>query len=392
MQPSFYFPGRSSNFFSPTKIVLGSGVAQRTGAHAKAVGCTRALLVTDEGVVRAGVAATVQESLRSENVDTVLFDRVELETPARVIADGARFAKDNGCDLVIAVGGGTTIDTAKGISLMATNNGDVLDYVGVDLVPVKGLPKIFIPTTAGSGSEVTRAFGVTDETERMKKAVSTPYCLSDVALLDPMLTLSLPPLITAECGLDALGHAVEAYVSELCTPFSDILALESIRLVGKSLLKAFSKGENVEARYDMLLAAALAGLAFGSGGLGAVHAFSFVLETEHGLNHARAVSVILPHIMQYNRIAASRKMGMIAMALGEAVEGMAESQAAEMALVAVNRLLDETGISSRLSDYGITPDDVSALTSGTMKQTRLFVFNPRNLTETDVSAIFTAAL
>ena len=226
----------------------------------------------------------------------------------------------------------------------------------------------------------------------MKKAVSTPYCLADVALLDPMLTLSLPPLITAECGLDALGHAVEAYVSELCTPFSDILALESIRLVGKSLLKAFSKGENVEARYDMLLAAALAGLAFGSGGLGAVHAFSFVLETEHGLNHARAVSVILPHIMQYNRIAASRKMGMIAMALGEEVEGMAESQAAEMALVAVNRLLDETGISSRLSDYGITPDDVSALTSGTMKQTRLFVFNPRNLTETDVSAIFSAAL
>lgn len=392
MQASFYFPGRVNSFFSPTKIMLGTGAAKTVGAQAKAIGCKRALLVTDQGIVSTGMAEPIKESLVSEKIDFLVFDRVELETPARVIEEGAKYARDNNCDLLIALGGGTTIDTTKGMSLMAINKGSVLDYVGVDRVPVKGLPKILIPTTAGSGSEATRAFGVTDEAERMKKAVSTPYCLADVAILDPLLTLSLPPMLTAETGLDALGHAVEAYVSELATPFSDLLALEAIRLVGKSLLAAYAKGENIEARFDMLLAATLAGLAFGSGGLGAVHAFSFILETEHGLGHARAVSVILPHIMQYNKIGALRKYGMMAMALGEQVEGLSDAQAAEMAIVAVGRLLDETGISSRLGDYGIVQEHLPGLVAGTMRQTRLFVPNPRNLTEQDVGNIFIQAL
>lgn len=392
MQPSFYFPGRMNNLFSPTKIVLGTGAAKTVGAQAKAIGYNRALLVTDQGIISTGMAEAVKECLGSEQIDFVVFDKVELETPARVIDEGATYARDNNCDLLIALGGGTTIDTTKGISLMVNNKGSVLDYVGIDRVPVKGLPKILIPTTAGSGSEATRAFGVTDEAERMKKAVSTPYGLADVAILDPLLTLSMPPMLTAETGLDALAHAVEAYVSDLATPFSDMLALEAIRLVGKSLLTAYAKGENIEARFDMLLAATLAGLAFGSGGLGAIHAFSFVLETEHGLGHARAVSVILPHIMKYNKIGALRKYGMMAMALGEQVEGLADSQAAEMAIVAVTRRLDETGISSRLGDYGISQDHLSELVSGTMKQTRLFVPNPRNLTEDDVKDIFIGAL
>ncbi len=392
MQASFYFPGRVNSFFSPTKIMLGAGAAKTVGAQAKAIGCKRALLVTDQGIVSTGMAEPIKESLVSEKIDFLVFDRVELETPARVIEEGAKYARDNRSDLLIALGGGTTIDTTKGMSLMAINKGSVLDYVGVDRVPVKGLPKILIPTTAGSGSEATRAFGVTDEAERMKKAVSTPYCLADVAILDPLLTLSLPPMLTAETGLDALGHAVEAYVSELATPFSDLLALEAIRLVGKSLLAAYAKGENIEARFDMLLAATLAGLAFGSGGLGAVHAFSFVLETEHGLGHARAVSVILPHIMQYNKIGALGKYGMMAMALGEPVEGLSDAQAAEMAIVAVGRLLDETGISSRLGDYGISEGHMPGLVAGTMRQTRLFVPNPRNLTEQDVRNIFMQAL
>ncbi|MGD0233300.1 MAG: iron-containing alcohol dehydrogenase [Syntrophorhabdales bacterium] len=392
MQPSFYFPGRVNNFFSPTKIVLGAGAAKTVGAQAKAIGCRRALLVTDQGIISTGMAEAMKECLVSEKIDFVVFDKVELETPARVIDEGAKYARDNNCDLLIALGGGTTIDTTKGISLMVNNKGSVLDYVGIDRVPVKGLPKILIPTTAGSGSEATRAFGVTDEAERMKKAVSTPYGLGDVAILDPFLTLSLPPMLTAETGLDALAHAVEAYVSDLATPFSDVLALEAIRLVGKSLLTAYAKSENIEARFDMLLAATLAGLAFGSGGLGAVHAFSFVLETEHGLGHARAVSVILPHIMKYNKIGVLRKYGMMAMALGEQVEGLTDSQAAEMAIVAVSRMLDETGISSRLGDYGISQDHLSELVAGTMKQTRLFVPNPRNLTEDDVRNIFMRAL
>jgi len=296
------------------------------------------------------------------------------------------------CDILIALGGGTTLDTTKGISLMATNDGSVLDYAGADRVPAGGIPKLMVPTTGGSGSEVSIGFGVTDEATKTKKAVSTPYNLAKAVILDPLLTRSMPAELTAETGLDALSHLAEAYVSAFATPFSDMLALEGIRLVGKSLLLAYAKGENIEARSDMLLAATLGGLAFSSGGLGAVHAFSFVLETDHALSHARAVSVILPHIMEYNRIGAARKYGAIARALGERSDGMSDLQAADAAVSAVRRIADTTGISCRLRDYAIMEEHIPALVAATMEQGRLFASNPRNLTEEDVRAIYLRAL
>jgi 1,3-propanediol dehydrogenase len=199
-------------------------------------------------------------------------------------------------------------------------------------------------------------------------------------------------MLTAETGLDALSHAAEAFVSAFATPFSDMLALEGIRLVGRSLLLAYAKGENIDARSDMLLAAPLGGLAFSSGGLGAVHAFSFVHETDCGLSHARAVSAILPHIMEYNRIGAPRKYGAMAQALGERIEGMSEFQAADAAVAAVRRLADTTGISYRLRDYGITEEQIPALVAATMEQGRLFASNPRNLAEGDVRGVYLRAL
>ena len=274
--------------------MLGPGAVGLLGREAAALGAKKALLVVDPGVKRTGMTETVRESFTSSRIEVLLFDRVELETPAGVIDEGARICKENGCDLVIALGGGTTLDTTKGIALMATNEGSVLDYVGVDLVPIRGLPKLMVPTTGGSGSEVSRVFGVTDESTKIKKVVSTPFNLAQAVILDPLLTRSLPSAVTPETGIDALCHATEAYVSLLATPFSDILALEGIRLVGKSLLSAFAKGENIEARSGMLLAATLGGLAFSSGGLGAVHAFSFALEMRLALSHARAISVIMP--------------------------------------------------------------------------------------------------
>ncbi len=384
--------GRMNTFFSPNKIILAPGAVKVLGREAKALGAKKALLVTDRGVLQAGAAEGVKESLAGSHVEVILFDGVELETPARVIDEGARFVRDAQCDILIALGGGTTLDTTKGISLMATNEGSILDYVGADRVPARGLAKIMIPTTGGSGSEVSSGFGVTDEATKTKKAVSTPYNLAEAVILDPLLTRSLSAVLTAETGLDALSHAAEAYVSVFATPFSDMLALEGIRLVGKSLLLAYAKGENIEARSDMLLAATLGGLAFSSGGLGAVHAFSFVLETDCGLSHARAVSAILPHIMEYNRIGAPRKYGAMAQTLGEKIEGMSELQAADAAVAAVRRLADTTGISYRLRDYRITEEQIPALVAATMEQGRLFASNPRNLTEEDVRGIYLRAL
>jgi alcohol dehydrogenase class IV len=380
------------NFFSPNKIMLGPGAVGLLGREAAILGAKKALLVVDQGVKKTGMTETVKESLASSRIEVLLFDGVELETPASVIDEGARICKENGCDLVIALGGGTTLDTTKGISLMATNEGSVLDYVGVDLVPIRGLSKLMVPTTAGSGSEVSRVFGVTDDSTKIKKAVSTPFNLAQAVILDPLLTRSLPSAVTAETGIDALCHATEAYVSLLATPFSDVLALEGIRLVGKSLLLAFAKGENIEARSDMLLAATFGGLAFSSGGLGAVHAFSFALEMRLALSHARAISVIMPHIMEYNKIGAPHKYGNMARVLGERVEGLTDLEAAGTAVAETKRLLEIMGISYRLRDYGMTEAQIPDLVETTMGQGRLFAANPRNLTEQDVRGIYFRAL
>lgn len=392
MDASCLTPGRLNNFFSPSKIAFGQGAAKTAGTEAAFLGGTTALIITDEGVMKSGLVDVIRDSLQRSKIETVLFDGVEPETPARVIDEGARIARAKKCDLLVGIGGGTTLDTTKGISAVATNGGKVLDYVGRGKVPAKGLPKIMVPTTAGSGSEVTWFFGVTDEATGSKTAVGTQYNLADAVILDPLLTLSLPPQLTAETGLDALAHAIEAYVSFNRTPFSDLLAIEAIRLVGSSLLAAYAKGENLEARSEMLLAASLGGLAFSSGGLGAIHAFSFVLEMELGLGHARSIAVIMPHIMEYNKIGEARRYRSIAQALGERVEGLSDADAADAAINCIQRMLERTGMSWRLRDYGVSENDISRFTAATMQQDTLFIPNPRNLTERDVRNIYLRAL
>lgn len=384
--------GAMGKFFSPNRIKFGQGALRIIGDEARALAATRVLLVTDRGVLAAGIVETARQTLLSAGLEVVVFDRVEPETPARVVHEGARAAREAGCDMLVGLGGGTTLDTTKGISLVSTNGGSVLDYVGADKAPARGLPKILVPTTGGSGSEASVGFGVTDEEAQTKNSVLTPFNLADAVVLDPLLTLSLPPVLTAETGIDALSHNVEAYVSHFATPLSDVLALEGIRLAGKSLLAAFAKGENVEARGDMLLAATLGGLAFSGSGLGAVHSFSFALETRMGLTHARAVAIILPHIMEFNAIGAPLKYGALARLLGEATDGMPEVQAARSAASAVRRLAETMGISCRLRDYGVAEEHVDGLVAATMEQARLFAPNPRNLTKEDVKTLYLRAL
>lgn len=391
MEASFYRTGRLNNFFSPNKIILSVGAARMVGAETKALGGRKALIVTDQGMIDTGLVEGIKESLLSEKIDVAVYGRVELETPARVIDECAGIARKEECNVVVGFGGGTTLDTAKGVSLMAMNTGKVLDYVGIDLVPIKGLPKVMIPTTAGSGSEVTRIFAVTDEEEKTKKVVYTSYNLADVVILDPLLTLSLPPLLTAETGLDVLAHAVEGYTSANATPFSDMLALEAIRLVSKSLLAAYAKGENIEARFDMLLGASIAGLAWASGGLGAAHALSYTLETQFHLGHGRAVSIMLPYVMDHNKIANLAKYARIAEAMGDSVKNLSLNDAAVKSVAAVKGLLRSVDISIDLTDYGISRDDLDSLVEGGMKQARLFVPNARSLTREDVKALFLRA-
>lgn len=392
MKIKSHISDRICNFFSPSKIILGVAAAEQVGNEAKSLGGQKVLIITDPGVARVGLVEKIQEALISEKLIVGIFDRVELEPPARVIDECADLVRKEGYDLIVGLGGGSSLDTAKGVSVVGTNEGKVLDYVGIDVVPNKGLPKILLPTTGGSGAEVTRVFAITDEIDKAKKVVYSNYNLADVAILDPLLTISLPPEVTAETGIDALAHAIESYVSVISTPFSDILSIEAIRLISENLPVAYAKGENIEARSNMIFAAALAGLAWASGGLGAVHGLSYVLETEFNLGHAKASSIMLPHVMAFNKIGNLYKYGQVARAMGESIEGLSAYDAAEKSISAVKRLLWSVNISFRLTDYGGSKEFLPKLVEGGMKQARLFVPNPRNLTEHDVKGIYLKAL
>jgi alcohol dehydrogenase class IV len=388
MNTFFYEINKVSHFFSPKKIVLGTHIVNKLGDEVKTQGGSKALIVTDPGLASAGLAQVVQDALHDTHIEVGVFDKVEPEPPARVVDECAKVVREGMYDVVIGIGGGSSLDVAKGSAIMATNPGAILDYVGLETIHKPGLPKILIPTTAGSGSEVTRSLVVTDEQENTKKVVSSSFLIADIAILDPMLTLSMPPHVTANTGMDALVHAIESYVSVSSTPFAEILAIEAISLIAHNLPSAYSKGTDVTARYNMLLAANIAGLAFASGRLGAVHGLAYVLGNEYHIPHGRSNAIMLPHVMDFNKTGKLRKFARIAEAMGENIEGLSMYDAAEKAVEATKRLLNAVKIPFRLSEYGISRGDLPKLVEGGMKQARLFIPNPRDLTEEDVKSIY----
>jgi alcohol dehydrogenase len=378
-------------FYSPNKIILGMNTASMVTEEIKKLGTGRVLLVTDRGIVEAGLISSVEDSLKINKIDCVLYDAVEPEPPAKVIDQGVEIFKSERCGILLGIGGGSSLDVAKGISILVTNGGRILDYCGADRVPQKGAPLLLMPTTAGTGSEATRVLVMTDEEQNIKNVVFTPHALADTAIVDPVLTYSLPPQITADTGMDALAHAIETYVSMNATVFSDVLAERAIKLISRYLPVAWAKGANMEARYQMSIGATIAGLAFGSGGLGAVHALAYPLGTEFHLSHGRTNAIMLPHIMQYNLIGNPAKYARIAQLMGRDIEGYSWFEAAALAVDTIKQLLDTINVSYRLIDYGISPEDLPKLVEGGMKQARLFTPNPRDLNDKDVKSIYEAA-
>lgn len=391
MKQSVAIMTKVNTFFSPNKVILGNGTVAQAGEEAGKLGAKKALIVTDAGVVKAGLVQGLEESLKAQKINFGIYSQVKAEPEARIVDECVKVVCADGYDIIIGIGGGSSLDVAKGAAIMATNEGKIVDYSGTDLIPLRGLPKILIPTTAGTGSEVTRAIIITDDSDNSKKAVFSDFALPDVAIIDPLLTLSMPLVVTADTGIDALVHAVETYVSVKATPFSDVLAIEAINLIAENLPVAYVRGDNIEARFNMSLAATLAGMAFTSGGLGAVHALAYPLDTEFHLSHGRSNAVMLPYVVDYNKIGSLSKYADIAEVMGEDMEGLSEYEAAESLVSCLFRLIEDVAIPTRLSDYGVSRDDIPRLVAGGMKQKRLFVPNPRNLTEEDVNNIYESA-
>lgn len=380
------------NIFRTTpKIIFGIGSLGRIGEEVKALGAKKALIVTDPGIVKAGLNKAVEGTLSTAGIDFSVFKDVEPEPRIEVVRNCVEVARKEKTDLIIALGGGSSIDTTKVTSIMMTNEGKVEDFFGIDLIPHRGISKIAIPTTAGSGSEATPIAILSDVQEKLKKGIVSHFLFPDVSILDPVLTIGLPPEITASTGMDALVHAIEAYTSINATSLTDILAFKAMGLIYDNLRTAYANGSNLDARNQMLMASNLAGISFANAGVTAVHAFAYPIGAEYHLPHGVANALMLPHVMRFNIVGNLAKFADIAVAFGERVEKLSRLESAEITINAVERLANDINVPRRLRDFDITDKDIPRLAEGVLKVTRLLANNPRRVTLKDAIHIYESA-
>lgn len=381
----------SFTYHIPTAIEFGWGALARLPGIAKGLGGGRALVVGDPGVARAGLVERVASTLSQGGIPAATFTDVESDPAVQSVEAGTRLAKSEGCDVVVGVGGGSALDTAKAIGLMLTNGGTIRDYVGIDKVPKPGAPVVAIPTTAGTGSELTIWSVLSDREQKVKISVGSTFNCPQVALLDPELTLSLPPAITAATGMDALTHALESYVNKATQPISEAMSEQAMRLIAKSLRVAVAQGDNAQARADMLLASSIAALAFNSTRLGVVHAFAMPLGARFHLPHGLVNAILLPAVMRFNLPGNVAKYARIAEIFGEPIAGLSLRDAAARSVDAIQKLKDDIGITAKLGDYGLTEADFDAVVDEAMQSGNVPV-NPRQPTRDDMKAILRAEL
>ena len=340
---------------SPDRIEYGIGATERLGGFAADRGADRALLVTDSDLAEAGVIDPPRETLVAAGVSVDVYHGVNPEPKLRMAEEAGERLRDGDHDLVVGVGGGSSMDTAKVAAVLAEHDVPVREILGMGNVPGEGRPTALLPTTAGTGSEATH-IGVFSDAEDgdAKRVIYSDYMYADLAAVDPDLTRSMPRGVAAATGMDALTHAVEAYTSVLRTPYTDVLARRSMELVAQSLRPAVHQGEhNDRARYDMCLAATLGGQAFVNSGLGAVHALTYPLGTELGLGHGLANAVLLPYVMAYNAAAEPERYAEVARLLGADVDDDAGARrAAEAGVEAVLSLNEDIGIPTTVSAFG----------------------------------------
>jgi len=384
---------KSFEFKLPTRILFGINLVDSLAEEIKVLSIQRLLLVTDKGVVNAGLIERIIRVLDASAIDYTIFDSVEANPTTTTVHSGAEIFRRDKCDGLLAVGGGSPMDAAKGIGVQATHDGDIMDYSRRIGKPVQDItpPLIAIPTTAGTGSEVTWVSVLVDPREKVKIVVPSPNLAAKVAVVDPSLTVSLPSEVTAFTGMDALTHAIEAYVSTKAIPVADSLALEAIQLISANLREAVGNGENMAARANMLLASTLAGMAFINSSVGLVHAVAHALGGFFDIAHGTANAIMLPLVMRFSLIGNPGKYADIAVAMGENVEGLSAMEAAREAVFEVENLAADIGIPQDLKQLGADPARISDLTEETLNQTGAYPFNPRKVGKREVMQLFEQA-
>ncbi|OGO32520.1 MAG: alcohol dehydrogenase [Chloroflexi bacterium RBG_16_56_11] len=373
--------------------IFGHGSSDNAGAELKALGAKKVFIVTDEVLWKMGTLTKIAASLNAEKLEFQVFDKLPTEPTVEFVEEGIRLLKESGCNIILAVGGGTPIDTAKAISVMARNPGKIQDYIGANKIPGPGLPLVAIPATAGTGSEVTIFTIITNTKTSVKMLISSPYLMPTLAIVDPLLTVSMPLGLTAATGLDALTHAIEAYVSRKAQPMTDILSLSAMRLLSANLPLAWADGKNLEAREKTMLGSYQAGLAFGNASVALVHGMSRPIGACFHVAHGMSNAVLLGPVMEFSLSGNPGRYAEIAAAIGENVAGLDDMAAAEAGARAVRRLIKYLEI-PRLRDLGIEktrffelmPEMIdAAIASGSPDN------NPRIATREEMAGIYRQA-
>ncbi|MCL0063545.1 iron-containing alcohol dehydrogenase [Peptococcaceae bacterium] len=380
-----------SLYFMPTVNLIGAGCVNEVGNRVKDLGGSKVLLVTNEGLINTGIAEKVEKILKNAGIKVVIFDEALPNPTDRNVEDGFKIWQTEKCDALVSLGGGSSHDCAKGIGLLAANGGKIHDYEGVDKSSKPMVPLICINTTAGTAAEMSRFCIITDTSRKVKMAIVGWHVIPAVSINDPELMVGMPPALTAATGMDALTHAIEAYVSTAATPLTDSAALMAIKLISKYLPMAVANGKNMEAREKMAYAQFLAGMAFSNAGLGYVHAMAHQLGGFYDLPHGVCNAILLPHVEQFNLISCAERLRDVAIAMGQNVENMPVDEAAQQAIEAIKKLSSSIGIPSGLAELGVKEEDFSVMAENAKKDACQLT-NPRLATHEEIVQIFKNAM
>jgi len=375
-------------FSAPTRIVYGEGTAAEAGIEMSALGGRRPLLVTDAGVRAAGLVDGVRKALGKSCAG--VFDEVPQDTGVHVVEKAAEAARAAGADGVISLGGGSVLDTAKGLALLLTEGGRLADYQGFQMLSRRQAFHVAIPTTAGTGSEATFVAVIKDHQARSKILLFDAHLAPDVAILDPALLASLPPRITAFTGMDALTHAVESVHSLQAEPLTDALALHAVRLITGSLAVCVQRGRDLEARGRMLVAATLAGQAFTNAMVCVVHALAHTLGGRFGVPHGLANAILLPFGMEYNLGHSAARYALVAEAMGLRHSGLSDEEAARAAVEGVRELSARVGLPARLRETGVPREALAEIAEASLSDGSI-VYNPRPADAASLTELLEAA-
>ncbi len=382
---------QSLSFQTTRSVIYEDGASEKIGQIMADRACKKIAFVTDAMILKLGLADAALDSLKKAGIAVWLFSDVVADPPEEMILNAVQVAKQEGIDGVVSIGGGSSMDTAKLIAVLCNNEQPLSEMYGINMVKGDRLPLLLVPTTAGTGSEVTPISIVTTGVAQ-KKGVVSPQLLPDYALLDPRLTIGLPANVTAATGIDAMVHCIESYTSKrLKNVISDALAREGLKLLGANLYKVCESPKDIEARGNMLIGSMLAGMAFTNAPVAAVHALAYPLGGHFHVPHGLSNALVLPHVLKFNLPAAELQYAELAPFIFPELMDKSHGDKIDGLLEGISRMSTDLGLESTLREVGVEEKDLTLLAEDAMKQTRLLVNNPKDVSYEDALAIYTQA-